>query len=170
MLGSVQLNLSVMSDSLRPHVLQHCQASPSITNSWNLLKLMSIELVMPSNHVILCHPLLLAPSIFPSIRVLGSTWYETSNGISLKAGPVLKMPKRRLQNQDWGIELACLPWGILWPGEVTSLGPLSSLPWAAGPCPKTSLCRGHCDGQRMKLMTKRFSLPKQVLIPVTAAE
>ena len=49
-----------------------CQASLSITNSWNLLKLMSIELVMPSNHLILCHPLLLLPSIFPSIRVFSS--------------------------------------------------------------------------------------------------
>ena len=45
------------------------QASLSITNSWSLLKLMSIESVMPSNHLILCHPLLLPPSIFPSIRV-----------------------------------------------------------------------------------------------------
>ena len=45
------------------------QASLSITNSWSLLKLMPIELVMPSNHLILCHPLLLLPSIFPSIRV-----------------------------------------------------------------------------------------------------
>ena len=45
------------------------QASLSITNSWSLLKLMSIESVMPSNHLILCHPLLLLPSIFPSIRV-----------------------------------------------------------------------------------------------------
>ena len=45
------------------------QASLSITNSWCLLKLMSIELVMPSNHLILCHPLFLQPSIFPSIRV-----------------------------------------------------------------------------------------------------
>ena len=43
-----------------------------ITNSWSLLKLMSIELVMPSNHLILCHPLLLSPSIFPSIRVFSS--------------------------------------------------------------------------------------------------
>ena len=47
-----------------------CQASLSITNSWSLLKLMSIESVRPSNHLILCHPLLLLPSIFPSIRVL----------------------------------------------------------------------------------------------------
>ena len=44
------------------------QASLSITNSWNLLKLMSIESVMPSNYLILCRPLLLLPSIFPSIR------------------------------------------------------------------------------------------------------
>ena len=43
--------------------------STSITNSQSLLKLMSIESVMPSNHLILCHPLLLQPSIFPSIRV-----------------------------------------------------------------------------------------------------
>ena len=46
-----------------------CQASPSITNSRSSPKLMSIELVMPSSHLILCHPLLLLPSIFLSIRV-----------------------------------------------------------------------------------------------------
>ena len=49
-----------------------CQASLSITNSWSLLKLMSIESVMHSNHFILCHPLLLLPSIFPSIRVFSN--------------------------------------------------------------------------------------------------
>ena len=49
-----------------------CQASLSITNSWSLLKLMSIESVMPSNHLILCHPLLLLPSLFPSIRVFSN--------------------------------------------------------------------------------------------------
>ena len=48
------------------------QASLSITNSQNLLKLMSIESVMPSNHLILCHPLLLSPSVFPSIRVFSN--------------------------------------------------------------------------------------------------
>ena len=49
-----------------------CQASLSITNSQSLLKLLSIELVMPSNHLILCHPLFLLPSIFPSIRVFSN--------------------------------------------------------------------------------------------------
>ena len=54
-----------------------CQTSKSITNSQSLLKLISIELVMPSNHLILCHPLLLLPSIFPSIRAF-------SNELSLR--------------------------------------------------------------------------------------
>ena len=49
-----------------------CQASLSFTNSWSLLKLMSIESVMPSNHLILCCPLLLLPSIFPSISVFSN--------------------------------------------------------------------------------------------------
>ena len=49
-----------------------CQASLSITNSGSLLKLMSIESVMPYNHLILCRPLLLLPSIFPSIRVFSN--------------------------------------------------------------------------------------------------
>ena len=48
------------------------QTSLSITNSQSLLKLVSIELVMPSNHLILCHPLLLPPSIFPNIRVFSN--------------------------------------------------------------------------------------------------
>ena len=52
--------------------LEACQASLSITNSWSLLKLMSIESVMPSNHLILCRPLLLLASVFPSIRVFSN--------------------------------------------------------------------------------------------------
>ena len=48
------------------------QASLSITNSWSLLRLMSIQLVMPSNHLILCCPLFLLPSIFPSIRIFSN--------------------------------------------------------------------------------------------------
>ena len=58
--------------TLRPPWTATCQASPSITNSQSLLKLMSIESVMPSNHLILCHFLLLLPSIFPSIRVFSN--------------------------------------------------------------------------------------------------
>ena len=68
---SVQFSYSVVSDSVTPWTAVH-QASLSITNSWNLLKLMSIELVMLSNHLILCHPILLLPSIFPSIRVFSN--------------------------------------------------------------------------------------------------
>ena len=60
---SVQSSHSVVSDSWRPHGLQHARPPCPSTNSWSLLKLMSIELVMPSNHLILCHPLLLPPSI-----------------------------------------------------------------------------------------------------------
>ena len=64
-----QFRRSVISDCLQPHGLQ---ASLSITNSWSLLKLMCIELVMPSNHLIFCRPLLLPPSVFPSIRVFSN--------------------------------------------------------------------------------------------------
>ena len=111
--ATVQFSCSVVSESLRPHGLQHllfadmagnifihttkdfiqdsvsvqslsrvqlfvtpwiaaCQASLSITNSWSLLKLMSIKLVMPSSHLILCRRLLLLPLIPPSIRVFSN--------------------------------------------------------------------------------------------------
>ena len=68
--GSVQL-LSRVRLFATPGTAAH-QASLSITNSWSLLKLLSIESVMPSNHLILCHPLLLPLSIFPCIRVFSS--------------------------------------------------------------------------------------------------
>ena len=58
------------------------QASLSITNFWSLLKLMPIDLVMPSNHLILCHPLLLLPSILPSIRVFPMSQLFPSDGQS----------------------------------------------------------------------------------------
>ena len=60
-----------MSDSVTPRIAA-CQASLFFTISQSLLKLMSIESVMPSNYLILCHPLLLMPSIFPSIRVFSN--------------------------------------------------------------------------------------------------
>ena len=68
--NSVQFSHSVVSDSLQPHGLQHTYLF--ITNSQSLHKLMSIELVMPTNHLILCRPLLLPPSIFPSIRAFSN--------------------------------------------------------------------------------------------------
>ena len=61
--SSVQFSRSVVSDSLRPHEPQHAR-SLSITNSWSLPKPMCIESVMPSSHLIFCHPLLLLPSVF----------------------------------------------------------------------------------------------------------
>ena len=67
---SVQFIHSVLCDSLRPHESQHARLS--ITNSQSLLKLMPIELVMPSSHLILCHPLLLLPTIPPRIRVFSN--------------------------------------------------------------------------------------------------
>ena len=68
---SVQFSCSVMSDFATPRTAAR-QASLSITNFWSLLKLMCIELVMPSNHLILCCPLLLLSSIFPGIRVFSN--------------------------------------------------------------------------------------------------
>ena len=68
---SVQFSCSDVSDFVTPWTAAH-QASQSITNSQSLLKLMSIKSVMLSNHLILCRPLLLLPSIFPSIRVFSN--------------------------------------------------------------------------------------------------
>ena len=70
-ISSVRFSHSVVSDSATPWIAAH-QASLSITNTWSSLKLMSLESVIPSNHLILYHPLLLLPSIFPSIRVFSS--------------------------------------------------------------------------------------------------
>ena len=66
--GSVQFSCSVVSNSLQPHVLQHARP-PCPLSALSLLRFMSVESVMPSNHLILCHPLILLPSNFPSIRV-----------------------------------------------------------------------------------------------------
>ena len=80
-----------LSDFVTPRTAAH-QASPPITSSWSLLKLISIESVMPSNHLILCHPLLLLPSIFPSIGVF-------SNELALR----IMWPK------DWGFNCSISP-------------------------------------------------------------
>ena len=82
------------------------QASLSITNSWSLLKLMSIELVMPSNYLTLCRPLLLLPSVFPSIRVfsnesvLGIRWPKYWN-FSFSISPSNEHPGLISFRMDW---------------------------------------------------------------------
>ena len=70
--SSVQFSHSVVSDSLQPHEPQHARAPCPSPAPQSLPKLMSIESVMPSNHLILCHPLLFLPSIFLSIRVFSN--------------------------------------------------------------------------------------------------
>ena len=85
MFSSVQFSRSVVSDSATPQSMSGpaaCQASLSIPNSWSLLKLMSVESVMPSNHLIFCCPLLLLPSIFPSIKVFSMSQFFPSGGQS----------------------------------------------------------------------------------------
>ena len=75
------------------------QASLSITNSWSLDKLMSIESVMPSNHLILCHPLLLLPSIFPCIKVFPISQSFTSGGQSIRVSALASVLPMNIQ--DW---------------------------------------------------------------------
>ena len=75
------------------------QASLFITNSWSLLKLISIESVMPSNYLILCRPLLLRPSIFPSIRVFSMSQLFASGGQSI--GVSASTSVLPMNTQDW---------------------------------------------------------------------
>ena len=75
------------------------QASLSITNSWSLLKSMSIESVMPSNHLILCHPLLLLPSIFPASGSFQMSQLFSSGGQSI--GVSASTSVLPMNTQDW---------------------------------------------------------------------
>ena len=83
------------------------QASLSITNSQSLCKLMSIELVMPSNHLILYHPLLLLPSIFPNIRVFQMSQFLASGGQSIRFSDSASVLPKTIQDclisfrMDW---------------------------------------------------------------------
>ena len=88
----IQFSHSVTSDPLRLHKLQHAQASLSITKSLSPPKLMSIESVMPSNHLILCHPLLLLPSIFPHQGIF--KWVSSSHQVA-------KVLEFQLQHQSF---------------------------------------------------------------------
>ena len=100
-----------------PRTTAH-QASLCITNSWSLLKLMSIESVMPSNHLILCHPLLLLPSIFPSIKVFSNESAlcirGQSTGVSASAS-VLPM-----NIHDWIISMDAEKWISHYPSKHIS--------------------------------------------------
>ena len=97
--SSVQFSRSVVSNSSLPHESQHARPTLSITNSQSLLKLISIESVMPSSYLILCHPLSLLPPIPPSIRVFPKEstlpWGGQTIGVSASAS-VLWM-----NTQDW---------------------------------------------------------------------
>ena len=75
------------------------QASLSITSSWSLLKLMSIESVMPSNHLLLCHPLILLPSIFPASGSFPMSQFFTSSGQSI--GVLASTSVLSMYIQDW---------------------------------------------------------------------
>ena len=78
-----------------------CQASLSITNSWSPTKPMSIESVMPSNHLILCHPLLILPSILPSTGSFQMSQLFTSGGLSIGVSPSTSVPP--MNYQDWSL-------------------------------------------------------------------
>ena len=74
---------SVVSNSVRPHGLQHIRLL-SFTTSRSLLKFMSVESVMPSSHFVLCHPLLLLPSICPSIKVFSNESEKAAKELGLQ--------------------------------------------------------------------------------------
>ena len=98
--SSVQFSHSVVSDSLWPHELQHVRPPCPSTNFQNSPKLMSIESVMPSNHLNLCHPLFLLPSFPPSIRVFSnvSSSHQVPKywSFSFKIGPSKWIPRTDL--------------------------------------------------------------------------
>ena len=97
-LSSVQLNHLAVSDSATPWTAAR-QASLSITNSWSLLKLMSIELVMPYNHLILCHPLSSCLQSFPALECFQMRQFFTSGGQSIGVSASTSVLPMNIQ--DW---------------------------------------------------------------------
>ena len=111
--SSVQL-LSSVQLFVIPWTAAH-QASQSITNSWRLLKLMSIESVMPSNHLILCCPLLLLPSIFPRIRVFSNESVLHIGGQSIGVSALASVLPMNIQDWfplEWTSWISLLPKGL----------------------------------------------------------
>ena len=98
---------SVVFDSLQPHGLQHSRLPFFFTISRRLLKLMSIEMVMPSDHLVLCHPLLLLPSLFPSIKV-----FSSESGLHVMA-EVLELQLQH-QSLQWIFKIDFLLDWLLW--------------------------------------------------------
>ena len=95
----LQFSRLVVSDSLQPRGTAACQASLSITNFQSLLKLMSIQSVMPSNHLILCCPLLLLHSVFPSIRNFSNESSLHISGQSFGASASASVLPMNIQDQ-----------------------------------------------------------------------
>ena len=95
----VQFSRSVVSDSFTTPWMAACQASLPIINSQSLPKLMSTESVMPSNNLILCHPLLLLSSIFPSIRVFSNQSVFALDGQSTGVSALASVLPMNIQ--DW---------------------------------------------------------------------
>ena len=95
---SVQFSHSVMSDYVTPWTSAR-QSSLSITNCWSLPKPMSTESVMSSNHLILCHPLLLPPPIFPRTRSFQMSQLFPSGGQSIGVSASASVPP--MNTQDW---------------------------------------------------------------------
>ena len=148
---SDQVSCSVVSDSAIPWTAAH-QASQSITNSQSLLKFMSIETVMPSNHLILCCPLLL-PSIFPSIRVFSTEsvlcirWPKYWNNILLLFNVcVYVLSHSVLSNSLWpfGQQLARFPCPWDYPGKNTGVGCMPSSRASFQPRDQTGILHVFC--------------------------
>ena len=109
--SSVQL-LSRVRHFVTPLTTAH-QVSLSITNSQSLLKLMSIESVMLSNHLILCHPLLLPPSVFPSIRVFSKESVLHISGKSVGISALASvLPMNILDRFPLGLNLLAVHWTL----------------------------------------------------------
>ena len=119
-----------------------CQASLFITNSWSLLKLMSIELVMLSNHLILCYPLLLLPSIFPASGSFQMNQFLASGGQSIGVSA-----------SAWVLPMNILDWFLL---GLTVLLPC---------CPRDSQVSYNTTVQKHQLFGAKCSLWSNAHIP-----
>ena len=157
-MGSVQFSLSHVQLFATTWTAAR-QASLSITNSQSLLKLMSIELVVPSDHLILCRPLLLLPSIFPSIRVFSNEsvlhirWPKYLNHCEPQAPhPNMAMRLNLLYRVSWRSERNCT-WKLH--GTKKHLSRWKLLPWLMSGSIEMLLSSSRW--QKMDLQTRGLS-------------